>query len=172
MFEWSRIFHEGRQFPQNGGITLYEYHLFWTCIYRHELVRFSIKIERFRYDLTTNIYMIIQSNGYTKPVRYDSGSWCFVYYFNHKQCYYQNSFFPKSMKLWNNLPHELKTCNQSVSSFRRQLSSTMYNEKLSSYSQRPRRGIDQKGHFCIWPKSNDFKTFTSRTKIFENMESL
>jgi hypothetical protein len=30
------------------------------------------------------------------------------------------------------------------------------------------RGIGQKGHFCIWPKSNDFMSFTSRTKIFEN----
>jgi hypothetical protein len=34
------------------------------------------------------------------------------------------------------------------------------------------RGIGQKGHFCIWPKSNDFMSFTSQTKIFENMESL
>ena len=34
------------------------------------------------------------------------------------------------------------------------------------------RGIEQKGHFCIWPKSKDFMTFTSRTKIFEKMESL
>jgi hypothetical protein len=34
------------------------------------------------------------------------------------------------------------------------------------------RGIGQKGHFCIWSKSNDFMSFTSRTKIFENMESL
>jgi hypothetical protein len=33
------------------------------------------------------------------------------------------------------------------------------------------RGIGQKGHFCILPKSNDFMSFTSRTKIFENMES-
>ena len=53
--------------------------------------------------------------------------------FNHKQCYYQNSYFPRSVKLWNNLPHELKTCNRSVALFRRQLSS-IYNEKLLTYS--------------------------------------
>ena len=29
------------------------------------------------------------------------------------------------------------------------------------------RGIGQKGHFCICPKSNHFMSFTSRTKIFE-----
>jgi hypothetical protein len=28
------------------------------------------------------------------------------------------------------------------------------------------RGIDQKGHFRIWPKSNDFMSFTSQTKMF------
>ena len=31
------------------------------------------------------------------------------------------------------------------------------------------RDIGQKGHFCILPKSNDFMSLTSRTKIFENM---
>jgi hypothetical protein len=31
------------------------------------------------------------------------------------------------------------------------------------------RGIGQKGHFCIWSKWNDFTSFTSRTKIFENI---
>jgi hypothetical protein len=41
--------------------------------------------------------------------------------------------------------------------------------------QRPRkrrkwRGIAQKSHFCSWSKSNDFISFTSRTKIFENMD--
>ena len=30
----------------------------------------------------------------------------------------------------------------------------------------------QKGHFFIQPKSNNFMSFMSRTKIFENMESL
>ena len=35
------------------------------------------------------------------------------------------------------------------------------------------RGIGQMGHFCIYDqKLNDFMSFTSRTKIFENMESL
>ena len=34
------------------------------------------------------------------------------------------------------------------------------------------RGIGQKGQFCIRSKSNDFMSFTSRTKMFENMESL
>jgi hypothetical protein len=35
------------------------------------------------------------------------------------------------------------------------------------------RGIGQEGHFCIYDqKLNDFMSFTSRTKIFENMESL
>jgi hypothetical protein len=32
--------------------------------------------------------------------------------------------------------------------------------------------LAQKGHFCIWPNSNDFMSFMSRTKTFENMESL
>jgi hypothetical protein len=29
------------------------------------------------------------------------------------------------------------------------------------------RGIGQKGHFCIWPKSNDFLSFTSQTKFLK-----
>jgi hypothetical protein len=34
------------------------------------------------------------------------------------------------------------------------------------------RDIGQKGHFCIWPKSNNFMLFTNQTKIFENMENI
>ena len=69
--------------------------------------------------------------------------------FNHKQCYYQNLYFPRSVKLWNNLPHELKTGNRSVALFRRQVFS-IYNEKLLTYSP-PQINLvlDNFFHYCF-----------------------
>ena len=48
----------------------------------------------------------------------------------------------------------------------------MHYSEAARGSIRKWRGIGQKGHFCIWPKLNDFMSFTSRKNIFENMESL
>ena len=39
---------------------------------------------------------------------------------DHRQNYYRNSFFPRVIELWNNLPHDLKKC-QSVSIFKSKL---------------------------------------------------
>ena len=52
---------------------------------------------------------------------------------NHKQNYYQNSFFPTSVRLFHNFPHELKSSNWSVTCFRKQLC-CIYNVKLLTYS--------------------------------------
>ena len=50
---------------------------------------------------------------------------------------------------------------------------TSGNQAEAAEAFRKWRGIGQKGHFCIWPKSNDFMSLTNRRKeIFENMESL
>lgn len=51
---------------------------------------------------------------------------------SHKQSYYYNSFFPRSIRLWNKLPHALKI-SETVSKLKRQLFS-IYQGKLLTYS--------------------------------------
>ena len=49
----------------------------------------------------------------------------------HKQDYFQNSYFVRSAKLWNNLPTELKAIN-SLGAFKSRLN-MLYNGKAKSY---------------------------------------
>ena len=91
-----------------------------TLLYKYKCGRLNVDF--------SNFYKPVTSHYNTR--RTDSSNLSNV--FTHKQNYYQNSFFPRSVKLWN-LPHELKSSNLSVTCFRKKLCS-IYDERLSTYS--------------------------------------
>ena len=75
----------------------------------------------------SNLY--IPTSSYYITRRTDSNNYRVLS--SHTQSYYYNSFFPKSVRKWNNLSHELKIC-QDVHHVKRQLI-YLYYEQLLTY---------------------------------------